>query len=395
MAIEELYKIYIQHPTICTDSRKITKGCLFFALKGDNFDGNTFVKQALEQGAKYAISDDPIFSSNNHCIVVDDVLETLQLLANYHRKQYNIPVLALTGSNGKTTTKELCREVISKKFRTFATTGNLNNHIGVPLTILSTTKDVEFLIVEMGANHQEEIDDLCRVAEPSHVMITNIGKAHLEGFGGVEGIKKGKSEMYRYASAHHAQIFINTEDDVLMSLLPKESATIPYAAQKVVSIIKEEPFLTFKYKDQLIQSQLYGAYNLPNIAFAIVLGEFFNIATSDIIEALASYIPENNRSQMAKIGTNTIIKDAYNANPSSMRLSIQSFAKLNTTNKLLILGDMLELGDQAAVEHSEIIQLTRQLGLDKVLFIGPHFYSVKSNDHGLYFLNVETAKKTF
>jgi UDP-N-acetylmuramoyl-tripeptide--D-alanyl-D-alanine ligase len=395
MDIQQLYQIYTTHPIICTDSRKITKDCIFFALRGENFNGNIYAESAIEKGAAYAVVDEKVHKNGTHFILVDDVLQTLQQLANYHRHHLKIPVLSITGSNGKTTTKELCRDVLQRKFNVKATAGNLNNHIGVPLTILSTDSEIEFLIVEMGANHQGEIDALCKIAEPDYVMITNIGKAHLEGFGGIEGIKKGKSEMYRHAAVHHKKIFINTDDEVLMSLLPENADTINYSATLLAKLKDEKPFITFEYYGSTHSTQLYGSYNISNIAFAIAAGEYFGVDPKDISSAISNYIPENNRSQITKQKSNTIIKDAYNANPTSMKFSIESFAKLEASNKILILGDMLELGSHTAEEHSAIIHLTKQLILNDVIFIGKNFSEVKDEQHGVYFENVQAAKSYF
>lgn len=395
MNIQQLYQIYTAHPVICTDSRKVTRDCLFFSLKGDNFNGNEFAKAAIEQGAAFAIIDQEEFDQGSNYILVDDVLQFLQQLANYHRSHLKIPVLSITGSNGKTTTKELCRDVLQKKYNVKATAGNLNNHIGVPLTILGTGLETEFLIVEMGANHQGEIDALCKIAEPDYVMITNIGKAHLEGFGGVEGIKKGKSEMYRHAAVHHKKIFINSDDDVLMSLLPPYSETIIYSASALAKLREEKPFITFEYDGTTHSTQLYGSYNISNIAFAIAAGEYFGVEPADISSAISNYLPENNRSQIVKLGTNTVIKDAYNANPTSMKYSIESFAKLDASNKMMILGDMLELGDHTAEEHKAIISLAKTLQLNDVIFIGKNFSNVKNEQHGVYFENVDDAKSYF
>jgi UDP-N-acetylmuramoyl-tripeptide--D-alanyl-D-alanine ligase len=395
MDIQQLYQIYTTHPIICTDSRKITKDCIFFALRGENFNGNIYAESAIEKGAAYAVVDEKVHKNGTHFILVDDVLQTLQQLANYHRHHLKIPVMSITGSNGKTTTKELCRDVLQRKFNVKATAGNLNNHIGVPLTILSTDSEIEFLIVEMGANHQGEIDALCKIAEPDYVMITNIGKAHLEGFGGIEGIKKGKSEMYRHAAVHHKKIFINTDDEVLMSLLPENADTINYSATLLAKLKDEKPFITFEYNGFTHSTQLYGSYNISNIAFAIAAGEYFGVDPKDISSAISNYIPENNRSQITKHKSNTIIKDAYNANPTSMKFSIESFAKLEAANKILILGDMLELGSHTAEEHSAIIHLTKQLNLNDVIFIGKNFSEVKDEQHGVYFENVQAAKSYF
>ena len=395
MEIDQLYNIYKQHPEICIDSRKINEGCLFFALKGETFDGNQFASLALLSGAAYAIIDDPEKNKSDKCILVTSVLECLQELASYHRKHLNIPVLAITGSNGKTTTKELCRDVLQKKFNTKATFGNLNNHIGVPLTILGTTSAVEFLIVEMGANHQGEIDFLCKIANPTYVFITNIGKAHLEGFGGVEGIKIGKTEMYRYAAKNNGKIFLNFDDEILTTMAPPESTIIGYSSSDLVKIIEVQPFLTFSYSEIIVHTKLYGSYNQPNIAFSIAAGNYFGVETKDIVMALEAYEPENNRSQITQVGTNTIIKDAYNANPSSMKLSIESFYKMHGSNKVLVLGDMLELGEFAEFEHRQIIDMTKALGFQNSIFVGENFMKVKDMFHGKYFKHIDEAREYF
>jgi len=395
MEIDQLYNIYKQHPEICIDSRKINEGCLFFALKGETFDGNQFASVALLSGAAYAIIDDPEKNKSDKCILVTSVLECLQELSSYHRKHLNIPVLAITGSNGKTTTKELCRDVLQKKFNTKATFGNLNNHIGVPLTILSTTSAVEFLIVEMGANHQGEIDFLCKIANPTYVFITNIGKAHLEGFGGVEGIKIGKTEMYRYAAKNNGKIFLNLDDEILTTMAPPGSTIIDYSSSDLVKIIEVQPFLTFSYREIIVHTKLYGSYNQPNIAFSIAAGNYFGVETKDIVMALEAYEPENNRSQITQVGTNTIIKDAYNANPSSMKLSIDSFYKMHGSNKVLVLGDMLELGEFAEFEHRQIIDLTKTLGFQNSIFVGENFMKVKDMFHGKYFKHIDEAREYF
>lgn len=396
MDIELLYTVWLEARAISTDSRKIVVGSIFFALRGDRFDGNTFATQALELGASYVVVDDEsvVVSGDKRYIVVEDVLTSLQQLANKHRSTLSIPVLALTGSNGKTTTKELARNVLSKKFKTHATEGNLNNHIGVPLTILSTPDDAQFLIVEMGANHQGEIDLLCQIAAPNYGMITNIGKAHLEGFGGVEGIKKGKSEMYRYLAQHGGKIFINSDDNVLMSLLPEKVKTIQYEVQTLLNLIDAEPTLKLDYRNVQVTTQLYGTYNLPNIAFAICVGEYFGLEQAEIIEAISEYTPDNNRSQILKIDTNIIIKDAYNANPSSMVLSIESFSKI-LGPKVVVLGDMLELGEYAPSEHQKIIDLVNDKDFIDVIFIGHQFCSAGMRKRGNYFENTDLARLYF
>lgn len=395
ITIQELYNKYLSHPVIITDSRKVLRDSIFFALKGDNFDGNTFAQKAIEMGAAYTVVDDPNVVKGERYILVENVLSTLQELAKYHRKQLNIPVIGITGSNGKTTTKELCRDVLSKKYKVKATVGNLNNHIGVPLTILSTPLDTELLIVEMGANHVGEIHDLCQISMPNYGMITNIGKAHLEGFGGVEGIKRGKSELYKSIAATGGQIFINVDDTVLTSLMPNDAKEIVYSASIIAPADKEASYISFTYHRQVVKTKLFGTYNYPNIAFAVAAGEYFGVTKDAIIGALEAYEPDNNRSQQTISGSNTIIKDAYNANPTSMKLSIESFARLQADSKVIVLGDMLELGEYAGEEHEQIIRLTESLGLKEKYFIGPNFFRLKNKFEGYFFETTEQAKLMF
>ena len=395
MDINQLYEIYLKNPNVCTDTRKISDNCLFFALKGDRFNGNEYALKALELGASFAIVDDKTIKNDSRLIFVNDVLTTLQELARYHRLQLNIPVLGITGSNGKTTTKELSREVIKQKYKVKATIGNLNNHIGVPLTILDTSSDIEFLIVEMGANHQGEIDLLCKIALPDYVMITNIGKAHLEGFGGFEGVKLGKSEMYKFANNFDKKIFANKDDSVLTSLIPSDSEIISYSGSQMLSIISEEPFLKLRYNDQEIATNLYGSYNLSNIAFAIKLGEYFSVDQDMIVKGIADYRPDNNRSQLEIINGNTVIKDAYNANPNSMKLSLESFAKVNASSKLVVLGDMLELGEFSQTEHKEILTLVESLGIKEAIYVGENFYKEKEGFNGAFYKKIEDAREYF
>jgi len=392
--MDQIYTIYRQCRTICTDTRHISQGCLFFALRGDRFDGNAFALQALEKGAAYAIVDDASVASGPSMILVENVLESLQQLARLHRNHLSVPVLALTGSNGKTTTKELTRDVLSQKFRVHATKGNLNNHIGVPLTILSAPDDTEFLLIEMGANHQGEIDALCHIANPSYAMITNIGKAHLEGFGGVEGIKKGKSEIYRYVSANKGKLFVNTEDANLFSLVPTDGHLIPYSPSALIQVERTDPTLRFTYRDQFVQTHLYGAYNVSNIAFAIAAGEYFGVSHEKIAEAISHYVPENNRSQLKEWQGNVLIMDAYNANPTSMKASLESLSKM-PGYKVAVLGDMLELGEYTQSEHEAMIAFTREIALDEVLFIGPCFSQAGQDQKGHFFQNVDEAKPYF
>lgn len=393
--METLYSLYLDFPRISTDTRSIEKDSLFFALRGDKFDGNKYAAEALEKGAAYAIIDDGSFKKGPRYIVVENVLVALQKLARMHRDQLDIPVLALTGSNGKTTTKELTRDVLAQKFRVHATKGNLNNHIGVPLTILSAPRDTEFLLIEMGANHQGEIDALSQIANPMYGMITNIGKAHLEGFGGVEGIKKGKSELYRYIAQHGGFIFINSDDPVLTSLLPDGGGLITYSPSTSLRLNRIDPTLSFHYEGTLVDTHLYGAYNLANIGFAMSAGAYFGVEKEKIVSAIANYTPDNNRSQMLVRGTNTLIMDAYNANPTSMRASLESLAQMPGQSKVAVLGDMLELGEDTNAEHQAIIHLADKLGFVDVLFIGPHFCVAGEGQSGRYFPDIQAARAYF
>ncbi len=388
MKIEELYQIYLEYPIICTDTRKICKGCLFFALKGENFDANSFAKEALTEGASYSIIDDEKYNISTKYILVENVLETLQQLANYHRKQFNIPFIGITGSNGKTTTKELLLTVLQQKYKTVATIGNLNNHIGVPLTLLSITKDCEIAIIEMGASHSGEIELLCNIAEPNFGIITNIGTAHIEGFGSKEGVIKTKNELYHYINKTNGTIFLNHHDDLLVNLA-KGLKTIEYSNDEI-SAVNSTPFLSFDLDSFTVQTHLYGEYNIPNIQAAIRIGKYFNIELALIKKALQSYIPSNNRSQIVKLNDITLYLDAYNANPTSMNVAIDSFSKLIAPNKLLILGDMLELGVVSYEEHQKIVDKIHHLNL-QALLVGNEFQFVKSNSHFVVVKNTDEA----
>jgi len=368
--IETLYDIYINGAKISTDTRQITPGCIFFALKGDKFDGNQYAEQALQSGAAYAVVDDPSLTGNLRLLLVENVLETLQDLARQHRKTFKFPVIGLTGSNGKTTTKELIAKVLNMKFNTYATKGNLNNHIGVPLTILAVNREQhEIAIVEMGANHQEEIALLCSIAQPTHGLITNIGKAHLEGFGGMDGVLKGKGELYDFLSKKKGIVFVNTKNETLMEMVSKRRAfgeIIFYNSESSAvnpELVQESPVVIYKGNNQRkVTTHLPGHYNFDNICAALAVGNHFGVTDEDAHEAIANYQPDNNRSQVVKKGSNTVIMDAYNANPSSMAAAIENFARLDAPKKMLILGDMLELGDAAPEEH---LALGKQIAAEK------------------------------
>lgn len=399
MDIEALYQHFLSCSTISTDTRKITPGSLFVALKGDNFDANTFAQEALDKGAKYVIIDNPAYRQNENMLLVDNSLEALQQLANHHRNVLGLPVIALTGSNGKTTTKELINAVLSKKYNTVATIGNLNNHIGVPLTLLSFTKDTEIGIVEMGANHQKEIELLCRIAEPNFGYITNFGKAHLEGFGGVEGVIKGKSELYDFLSAHTKTAIVNLDDPIQKEKtenLPRYTfSQKDYNCDVKIEKADAEPMVKITYDGQDIQSNLIGIYNAPNISAAIAIGHYFKISTQKIKEAIEGYVPSNNRSQLMEKNGNKIILDAYNANPSSMAAAIENFKKLEG-DKIAILGDMFELGPESIAEHRNIAGLLTGQNDIEAYFIGNDFYTVKEDvPHVKFYQDFDSFKNDF
>ncbi len=391
--IEDLYKYFRQSTGVSTDSRLITEGSVFFALKGENFDGNMYAAEALEKGAMLSVIDDERYNAGEGFFLVEDVLKALQDLATYYRKQINIPIIALTGTNGKTTSKELIRRVLATKYKTLATIGNLNNHIGVPVTILNMSVDDEIGVIEMGANHVGEIADLCNIAAPTHGMITNIGKAHLEGFGGLEGVIRAKSELYDHLLDTGGIAFVNLDDPLLMKLAsPLSKVTYGADPHSDVNALltKSLPFLELMWQNQPIETNLYGDYNFENVMAAICIGKYFDIDPSDIVEAIASYIPENNRSQLLQSGSNKIYLDAYNANPSSMSVSISHFQKLDARNKVLILGDMLELGDESQAEHKKIISEIADK-FSRVILVGPEFVKACSIDNIMVFSNTTEA----
>ncbi|MDR6563269.1 MULTISPECIES: UDP-N-acetylmuramoyl-tripeptide--D-alanyl-D-alanine ligase [unclassified Arcicella] len=379
ISLTELYQKYKECSSVSTDTRKIGEGSMFFALKGPNFNANAFAEQALAKGAKYAVVDDAFYVKNEQYLLVEDGLKALQQLANFHRKQLAIPFIGLTGSNGKTTTKELINCVLSKKYCTYATLGNLNNHIGVPLTILAIDETIEIAIIEMGANKQGDIKELVEIAEPTHGFITNIGKAHLEGFGGMEGVKKGKGELYDWLSANNGTVFVNVASEPTYDMIQRYNfkETIVYTSNKnptfenVVNILEESPFVVFEdLSGNIYTSHLTGIYNFQNICAAIRIGQFFNIETSIACQAVADYVPNNNRSQFIQKGTNMVLMDAYNANPSSMSAAITYFNDLKVGKKMVILGDMFELGEEAIAEHEAIGKLLLACNFDYILLAG-------------------------
>lgn len=383
---ENLYNYYLENLSISTDTRNITTGCIFFALKGDNFNANEFAAQAIEKGAAYAVVDEEKYACER-CLLVEDSLSALQDLAAFHRKQLNIPVIGLTGSNGKTTSKELVNAVLAEQYKTFATFGNLNNHIGVPLSILSISPDVEIAIIEMGANHQKEIELLCRIAQPTHGIITNVGMAHLDGFGGFEGVKKGKAELYAYLKETNGYTFINRNNPHLleMSAAAGLSKLIYYGSENgntvKGSLKSSDPFIEVEWTNHevtsLVKTNLTGSYNFENILAAICIGDFFDMAASEINSGLSGYQPKNNRSQLTKTENNTVICDFYNANPSSMSAALNNISVLTASKKTAILGDMFELGPEAATQHELIAKQATESRLDEVILIGKYFYAFK------------------
>lgn len=407
MSIEELYRIYQQHPTVSTDSRKITKGCLFFALKGANFDGNQYAQQALKQGAAYAVIDDYAKAEGMRYIVVEDVLQTLQQLAHHHRQQFEIPVLAITGTNGKTTTKELMSVVMSSHYPTHFTKGNFNNHIGVPLTLLAMPADTEMAIIEMGANRIGDIDFLCQIAAPTHGIITNVGHAHLEGFGSFEGVKTTKGELYKYLEKNRGVAFVNSDEAHLLEMAGWSLPKIFYHQSNTLELtnpgfecrlLQSIPFLSVGFLNQKgeilkAKSQLLGLYNLSNLMAAIAVGKYFKVPPGKIKEAIENYLPANNRSQLKKRGSNTFILDAYNANPSSMEKALESFAAYPAKRKIAIIGDMLELGDFSVAAHRAILAKATQLNI-KTITVGKEFLKVATAQTQT-FINVEALKQWF
>lgn len=383
MDIAALYELYLQHPNVQTDTRKLQPGCLFFALSGPNFDGNAFAAQALTQGAAYAIVDKQEAVLNSQCILVENTLTCLQDLARYHRSTFTIPFLAITGSNGKTTTKELIATVLASHKVVYATIGNLNNHIGVPLTLLSIKKDAEIAIIEMGANHQSEIASYCLIAQPNFALITNCGKAHLEGFGGEEGVRKGKGELYDYIRAHKGTIFRNVDLDYLQPMSAGITQQITYGTHgaEIVGIptmhhVFVGADVTYQAKVYNVASQLVGTYNFPNIMVAVAVGLHFGIPMASIQQAIAQYSPDNSRSQWMTIGTNSVILDAYNANPTSMQAAINNFAAASLPHKRLWLGGMKEMGEAANHEHQALVALIAQHTWDEVILVGPEFEGI-------------------
>jgi UDP-N-acetylmuramoyl-tripeptide--D-alanyl-D-alanine ligase len=392
MTIEQLYAVYRQNPSVQTDTRKLKRGDIFFALKGPNFNGNLFAQHALEAGAAYVVVDEDIEYKSNKIFRVKDVLTALQELALFHRRQFDIPFIAITGSNGKTTTKELVHAVLSSTYKTYTTYGNLNNHIGVPLTILGIDGDAEMAVIEMGANHLKEIESYCRIALPTHGIITNCGKAHLEGFGGIEGVRKGKGELYDFLRANKGTAFVMWDYDYLQEMSKGIPQVIKYGTGSDTDVtgnlVQSEPFLSVGFSkgaaiDEL-NTQLVGNYNLPNILAAVAAGKHFSVSDQLIKQSIEAYAPSNSRSQLIKQNGNNIILDAYNANPTSMRAAIENFASLQAKNKVLMLGGMAELGTESLEEHRGIVELIKKYNWQEVVLVGGDFLKI---DHPFTKLN--------
>lgn len=389
MNVAELYELYKKYPSVQTDSRRLKKGDIFFALKGPNFNGNEFAQKAIDAGAAHAVIDHKQFEIPGKTILVDDVLVALQQLARYHRQQLNIPFVAITGSNGKTTTKELIHAVLSTSFQTYTTEGNLNNHIGVPLTILKIKNDAGMSVIEMGANHIGEIASYCQIALPTHGLITNCGKAHLEGFGSEEGVKKAKGELFDYLrTITHGHAFVMWDYDYLQKMSKGISGIIKYGtkgdAHVIGKVLQNDPFLEVEIvqglNERKIKTQLVGEYNLPNVLAAVTVGKFFQVPEAKIKSAIENYIPSNSRSQLIEQGKNKIILDAYNANPSSMKLAIENFAKM-PGDKILILGSMAELGKQSEEEHKMLIDQIKKYQWRDVVLVGNEFEKIAHPFH--------------
>ncbi|MFT4533570.1 MAG: UDP-N-acetylmuramoyl-tripeptide--D-alanyl-D-alanine ligase [Saprospiraceae bacterium] len=392
MKTSELHKIYLECSGISIDSRSISENQLFFALKGPNFDGHLYVESALKEGAKYAIIEDERYIGVPNTILVTNVERALQDLARYHRTTLKIPIIGLTGSNGKTTTKELLASVLCQKFEVFATKGNLNNHLGVPISILSIKTNHTIAIIEMGANHQGEIKFLSEISMPNYGLITNIGKAHLEGFGNIEGVRKAKTELYEFLRKVKGQIFFDCSDKYLLKSIEIEDNAIAYDSAQII-ILNEFPYLKISYNQNEYSVNLSGAYNATNMLAAIKIGQYFQITNKDISKGLSAYVPSNNRSEIKNTEDNILILDAYNANPSSMRVSIENIYKAKTKNKTLIIGHMLELGLESKSEHQDLVNYIKELGFRSVFLVGEEFQKVDIPQYFDYFSDTTSLQK--
>jgi UDP-N-acetylmuramoyl-tripeptide--D-alanyl-D-alanine ligase len=405
MELSKIYDLFLKHPVICNDTRKITTGCIYWAIRGERFDGNSFAAQALEKGASYAIIDNPEYKISDKCVLVEDSLKTLQKLATMHRRRLGIPVIAIAGSNGKTTSKELISRVLSGAMKTFATPGNFNNHIGLPLSILQITNSHKIAVLELGANHHGENAFLCEIAEPDMGLVTNIGKDHLEGFGGMDGVEKANMELFDYLKTHHGTAFVNMDDErikrnighlqVLTYGWHEKNADVTGEIESTFPTLSVKIKNNFSQGEFTIQSRLFGSVNLYNMLAAATIGAWYNIDPWQIKNAIESYIPENNRSQIVKKGNNVIILDAYNANPSSMVPSVIDFADYPAEKKILILGDMFELGEDSLSEHENLLREIKYDKFDSVALAGKEFYKFKNKYPALFFEDTAALKNWF
>jgi UDP-N-acetylmuramoyl-tripeptide--D-alanyl-D-alanine ligase len=395
METAQLYQLYLRSKSVTTDSRNIKQDDIFFALKGTTFNGNHFAEKALNMGAAYVVVDEPLNLQDERIIECSNVLCTLQQLAKHHREQFTIPFIAITGSNGKTTTKELVNAVLSSTFKTYTTQGNLNNHIGIPLTLLKIKNDARIAVVEMGANNLKEIEGYCKYVQPTHGLITNFGKAHLEGFGSIEGVRKAKSELFEYLRENNGTAFINADDDFMWQMSKGIKQIFTYGTNDADikgKVLDNKSFLKLAIsgnsKIDCLSTHLVGEYNFTNVLASVAIGKYFGVPDGEIKTAIENYIPANSRSQLIKINSNTIILDAYNANPSSMKAAIENFAKMEGANKILLLGGMMELGNESNHEHQQIIDIINQYSWSKVVLVGPQFKQIKSA-----YINVDNSKE--
>ena len=410
VSIEQLYAIYQQHPVVSTDTRLLPESCLFFALKGENFDGNKFAAQAIEHGAAYSVIDNPAYQSNDACLLVPNVLDALQQLANYHRRQFDIPVIAIGGSNGKTTTKELVSTVLSSHYPCHFTKGNLNNHIGVPLTLLSMPLSTEVAVIEMGTNQPGDIEQLCRIALPTHGLLTNIGKEHLEGFGSLAGVKKAEGELFEFLNLHDGCVFVNLSEKYLKTMAKRNRMKVGYLRSDTlmpenglieVMPIDAMPFVRVAFLSDdgpvvEVQTKLFGNHNFNNIMTAIALGVYFKVPARKIKTALENYTPSNNRSQLIQSGSTTILLDAYNANPSSMEPALESLRVMPANRRIAIMGDMLELGDDSLKEHESILRFAAKLNIDQIVLVGSEFEQTNfSKFNAIHFRDNIAAKQWY
>jgi UDP-N-acetylmuramoyl-tripeptide--D-alanyl-D-alanine ligase len=407
LSIEQLYAIYRQHPVVSTDTRQLPEGCLFFALKGETFDANQFAAQALENGAAYAVIDNPAYQASERFLLVPDVLKALQQLANYHRRQFDIPVIAIGGSNGKTTTKELVSGVLSSHYPCHFTKGNLNNHIGVPLTLLSMPLETEVAVIEMGTNQPGDIKELCRIALPTHGLLTNIGKEHLEGFGDLAGVKKAEKELFDFLRDHHGCVFVNLSEKYLQTMAKRNRMKVGYVRSETlvpenglieVKPLESTPFVRVAFLSDdgpvvEVQTKIFGNHNFNNVMTAIALGVYFKVPARKIKSALEQYTPSNNRSQLIQQGSTTILLDAYNANPSSMQPALESLRDIPAQRRVAIMGDMLELGEDSLKEHESILRFAAKQHFDQIVLVGSEFGKTSFSKYGaLHFLDNVAAK---